>query len=78
METEVKIREVGNGWIVVVDGTEYVADAGNPQKIGEIILEKIQEKNVQEEKTQEKEAQEENVQNEEVQEEEVQTQDKDG
>jgi len=63
VETEVKIREVGNGWIVVVDGTEYVADAGNPQKIGEIILEKIQEKNVQ---------------NEEVQEEEVQTQDKDG
>lgn len=73
METEVKIREVGNGWIVVVDGIEYVADAGNPQKIGEIILEKVQEKNVQEEKTQEKEAQEENIQNKEVQ-----TQDKDG
>ena|GEM_PF-3878255 len=57
MQTEIKIREVGNGWAIVVDGTECVADAANPQKIGDIILERVQGKKAQEEKVQEEEIQ---------------------
>jgi len=59
VETEIKIREVGNGWTIVIDGTEYVADAANPQKIGDIILERVQGKKAQEEETQEEKAQQE-------------------
>ncbi len=62
MQTEIKIREVGNGWTIVIDGTECVADAANPQKIADIILEKVQRKKAQEQKVQEEEIQEERIQ----------------